>query len=167
MKQLDIKHIAPYLPYGLKGRYRVGDVLPHLSASQDVEREKILAIDSVDFFYKFCKPILYPLDYLTKEITHNGETFVPIERLHSLQNAVWIKNASFIENGIKDKDGTVFGFDSKYGGFIAYDDDFRQYSVHNQLELINKLFEWRFDVFNLMNDGLAIPVTETFNPYNQ
>ena len=32
--------------------------------------------------YGLAKPIVHPLSALTKPITHNGETFVPVEKLH-------------------------------------------------------------------------------------
>ena len=127
--ELTIQHLAPYLPYGLKGRYMVGDVLKHLSASQNIERDKILAIDSVDFFYNFCKPILRPLSDLTKEIEHNGEKFVP-------------------------------NYNSDFKYFTPYELSYFIESIPHGLNYnqMQKLLEWHFDIFGLIDNGLAIDI---------
>jgi hypothetical protein len=31
--------------------------------------------------------------------------------------------------------------------------------------IIERLLEWKFDIFGLLKDNLAIPVTKDFNPY--
>ena len=69
---LTIKHLAPYLPYGLKMKYE----------SKSHESIKDLTCSSIEYMIatehhgKF-KPILRPLTDLTKEIEHNGEKFMP------------------------------------------------------------------------------------------
>ena len=91
------------------------------------------------------KPILFPLSSLTKEITINGETFVPIYKIYEFEQ--W--DTDELEEIIND--GTIEG-------------------IYNDLNLIpyshaEKLFEWKIDVFGLIDAGLAEPVTEDFNPY--
>ena len=91
------------------------------------------------------KPILFPLSSLTKEITINGETFVPIYKIYEFEQ--WYTDE--LEEIIND--GTIEG-------------------IYNDLNLIpyshaEKLFEWKIDVFGLIDAGLAEPVTEDFNPY--
>ncbi len=61
--KLELKHLAPYLPYGLKGNYELSDVVP--TAKHEL-RDKELRIDCVDFFLKYAKPILRPLSDLKK-----------------------------------------------------------------------------------------------------
>ena len=78
--KLELKHIAPYLPYGLIGEYEVSEVVPN--AKQEL-RTKTLTTTSVDMFLAYCKPILRPLSDLTKEIEHNAEKFIPIQELES------------------------------------------------------------------------------------
>jgi len=90
-------------------------------------------------------PILFPLSSLTKEITINGETFVPIYKIYEFEQ--W--DTDELEEIIND--GTIEG-------------------IYNDLNLIpyshaEKLFEWKIDVFGLIEAGLAEPVTEDFNPY--
>ena len=82
METLTIKELAPYLPYGLKIKNihpningfinRLDCILLHRMFNW--ETENTLNI-------KWNKPILHPLSDLTKPITHNGETFVPMEKL--------------------------------------------------------------------------------------
>ena len=124
------------------------------------------------------KPILFPLSSLTKEITINGETFVPIKKLFELHHCGMrlderLRCFSLNKNKIKYDDFNcaitdgvnMFGY-SNYGGFQAIDtDEYRDYTVINQLELSTKLFEWKIDIFQLIDKNLAEPVTEDFNPY--
>ena len=93
----------------------------------------------------YFKPILFPLSSLTKEITVNGETFVPIYKIYEFEQ--W--DTDELEEIIND--GTIEG--------IYSDLDLITYS---QTE---RLFEWKIDVFGLIEAGLAEPVTGNFNPY--
>lgn len=83
------------------------------------------------------KPILFPLSSLTKPITINGETFVPIIKWE------W------------------FGadFNTNYFNHTNFKPRYEPYYKSEQM------LSAYFDVFNLIERGLAIPVTETFNPY--
>lgn len=172
MKQLELRHIAPYLPYGLK-------------VKTDNWVEEIGSIDKIDFVLdeirvtliikrdsskknavvwepqlKHCKPILYDLSWLTKEIIHNGETFVPIERLfeksypaNKSQTYYYDTQTNYIRcSHINTSHHKLIYIVSEVIG-------------RNSFEDMQQLIEWRFDVFNLINDGLAIPVTEDFSPY--
>ncbi len=74
------------------------------------------------------KPILHPLSDLTKEIDHNGEKFVPVVEI------------------MKIKDG---------GEWISV-----QYQPikNNPYWVIEKLYEWHFDIHGLIGEGLAIDI---------
>ena len=94
---------------------------------------------------KYLKPVLFPLSSLTKEINFNGETFVPIYKIYEFEQWDTDELYEIINNG------TIEG-------------------IYNDLNLIpyshaEKLFEWKIDVFGLIDAGLAEPVTEDFNPY--
>lgn len=76
--------------------------------------------------YQDIFPIMHSLSNLTKEIEHNGEKFVPLYELIILDKAF---TTSYIE---------MFGIEEcKY--FI-----------------IEKLYEWHFDIYGLIEKGLAI-----------
>lgn len=78
------------------------------------------------------RPILRPLSQLTQEIEHNGGRFVPVDRLENTYCTLKVR--ATIEQLVKDNRWV------------------------NQCEylLIQHLFEWHFDVFGLIDDGLAI-----------
>lgn len=147
MENLTIKELAAYLPHELKVQHItfidfqenkvMVDVLECLSSDCATFRM------SPDYFLDFeeneceIKPILFPLRSLTKEITINGETFVPI-----------IKWEWFGDN-----------FNVKYFDHTNFKPRYEPYYKSEQM------LSSYFDIFNLIERGLAIPATETFNPY--
>ena len=87
------------------------------------------------------KPILFPLSMLTQEITINGKTFVPMRKI------------------LNEKTLDSYRFKKMYR-FGEYD---RLHKIPH--DLFQKLLEWKFDCFNLIERGLAISISENFNPY--
>jgi hypothetical protein len=124
---LELKHLAPYLPYGLKVMY---NATPHLMTTQLLEQASHwmtigYAIESQS------KPILRPLSDLTKEIEHNGKTFIPYTEME------W-----------EDVDPMeAFNINFNFRTEIAC-----------PLFIWQLLFEWHFDVFGLIEKGLAIDI---------
>ena len=119
--KLEIKHLAPYLPFNIKVQWVRED-----------DKELIiqyLTISDYNFLIrrKYAKPILRPLSDLTKSIEVNGERFVPAYKMitHGFHNQFWYETEIF---------------DYRY--LYAMD--------------LEKLFEWHFDVFGLIEKGLAI-----------
>lgn len=122
------------------------------------------------------KLLLRPLSDLTKEITHNGETFVPLVKLASIQ---------FPEVEFTIEDERCFGrlnagvvlefviegeipFYKEYHNNIFgqaksedYDDMFL--ANINPSEVREKLLKWHFDLFNLLESGDALPLNEHEN----
>ena len=145
--KLEIKHLTSYLPYELKGfctdDLQGVEIMNGLRKISDSCIEVISDKEPMDLIY--FKPILFPLSSLTKEITINGETFVPIYKIYEFEQ--W--DTDELEEIIND--GTIEG--------IYSDLDLITYS---QTE---RLFEWKIDVFGLIEAGLAEPVTGNFNPY--
>lgn len=129
MEKLELKHLAPYLPYGLK-LYHSGYKAKHIleaSIKEGVYDREMSAVTLTAMVNdnEYLKPILRPLSDLTKEIEHNGEKFVPVDRLE------WNSYDHIIKKGMCDN--------------VGY-----QYMI--------KLFEWHFDVFGLIEKGLAIDI---------
>lgn len=125
---LEIKHLSAYLPYGLKGLFRVGDVLPHLGIA-DEYREKELKISNVEFFISHCKPILTPLSDLTKE---DIKEFYQVSNV-DIELIDWNEWAEELCSFIK--------------GETPY-----------QLRQFQYLFSRHFDLFGLIPQGLAIDI---------
>jgi hypothetical protein len=139
--KLELKHLAPYLPYGLKGIYSeyidkektdLGSFEKEELIGLNFKEEKIFLtfgyVTERDDFV----PILRPLSDLTKEIEVNGEKFVPVKHKD-------IKTTSTLKHVAK------YNFDYKELNFARWD-------------VIQKLFEWHFDVFGLIEKGLAIDI---------
>jgi hypothetical protein len=132
--KLELKHLAGYLPYRLKIKTYYGwDTMSTLS-------EDCVNTDHENYYYYNCsgidsfKPILRPLLDLTKEIEVNGEEFVPMN---------WYYN----KNAFKDS-------------FLEMQDH-----IKDMLKLetcpqciFQKLLEWHFDIYGLIDAGLAIDI---------
>jgi hypothetical protein len=125
---LTIKHLAGYLPFGLKILNGWGDI-------------KTLTVfylnDENNGVFFGIKPILHPLSDLTKEIEVNGEKFVPISELKS--------QCSYEISNEIDK----FIIYKNYGDMPYW--------------VIKKLLEWHFDIYGLIENGLAIDINTLKN----
>jgi hypothetical protein len=124
--KLELKHIAPYLPYGLK------------AIATDINLINIVRLNEVEFILKEqskIKLILRPLSDITEEIEHNGEKFTPHKKLNYDLNI-------------------VSNIDS------LYDIDYNFYSptVGETWRILQKIIAWNFDVFGLIDKGLAIDI---------
>lgn len=127
MNKLELKHLAPYLPYGLKFKRKSYDYI-----------HTILGISFEDVIFelgktpiKYVTPILRPLSDLTKEIEFNGEKYVPIEKLSS------DLKMNVIEYCHLEQNPQLIHETARY-------------------VVIEKLFEWHFDVYDLIGKNIAI-----------
>lgn len=120
--KLEIKHLAGYLPYGLKGIYSGRE-----TEIEFISKDGLLTNDSFQHHlnYSEFKPILRPLSDLTKDIEVNGEKFVPSIKV--------------------------------YGLIDIYDfSDIKELSF----ETAEQLLEWHFDIYGLIDSGLAIDINK-------
>lgn len=131
------------------------------------------------------KPILHPLSDLTKEIEVNGEKFVPIIKLYKLSNERNYNDNidfEFIESWGAGKILKVYHDKERksYTEFIYNDYNFRKTTlycegcynfgmylphnisvsseIYNQYLLFQKLYQWHFDIHNLIERGLGIDI---------
>lgn len=146
MRQLTIKELAPYLPYGLKYKGEYGGVskLRKLEYCRPYDKESGEFRDEIGvdgYLIQYIKPILHPLSDLTKEIEHNGEKFVPSE---------WLEDKYYTLD---------FGFQCER----LLEEDGENWINQSDYMLVQHLFEWHFDVFGLIEQGLAIDIN-TLNP---
>ena len=185
--KLELKHLAPYLPYKLTAEmidYKcdyVGKKYDEIVGVHQWDKSGLLwcvltvgcskpSLDKI-------KPILRPLSDLTKEIEHNGEKFVPLEKLFKM-----IDNSDYIEFLIKNellncdllKMNTQIDDDWNHVLIIHSDESDLEFHysncsfglftnwehlfVSNLYELLQKLFELHFDVFGLIENKLAIDI---------
>ena len=147
MDKLELKHLAPYLPYGLKAISSCELKMQTSIDDFEIQESKGTVILIELLSDKFCqfevcsenslytswfnyevmdslKPILRPLSDLTKEIEHNSEKFVPTERFYEL-----IDNIDLLDNMFED----IYS---------------KNEILHWPYNVIEKLLEWHFNVFN-------------------
>tara|TARA_R110000823_G_scaffold311978_1_gene438314 strand:- start:427 stop:855 length:429 start_codon:yes stop_codon:yes gene_type:complete len=138
--KLELKHLAPYLPYGLEYvKYSDHNSPIRHDIMQGISTNGVYASgDITPVLFKNCKPILRPLSDLSKEIEVNGEKFKP-----SFVLSRDYKNAEeFIHLIITEKE----------------EDYYKDILSHMPLCIAQKLFEYHFDVFGLIEKKLAIDI---------
>jgi hypothetical protein len=146
--KLELKHLAGYLPYGLKIQGVTHVEIAELSCCTKTG----VNITTRSFQYGMwsdifdIKPILRPLSDLTKEIEINGKKFVPN----------YILNNSF-RAGSKDL------MPYKYTGYnVELNIETENYSqtidLFDGFLIVQKLLEWHFDIYGLIEPGLAIDI---------
>lgn len=130
IEKLELRHLAGYLPYKVEcdKGLIVGCILEDAIWIEGRPR-------SIEFIGDI-SPFLRPLSDLTKEIEHNGERFVPKDSLHIEDFDYFDENA----HSICLIEG--FGFDLELLPF----------------GLVQKLYEWNFDIHGLIKAGLAVDI---------
>lgn len=151
--KLELKHLAIAFTNNWKVTY-FDDERELNQVCNIVElREDECTISNGEYEYdvKFddIKLLCFPLSTLTKEITVNGETFVPID---------------FINKNIR-KVVDIYLVVGEINIDIETDNYSQIINLIDGYEIMQKLIEWKFDVFRLIELGLAEPVTEDFNHY--
>ncbi|TQM18310.1 hypothetical protein [Chryseobacterium aquifrigidense] len=135
-----LKIYSAYLPYGLQ-----------ISTDDEGEDwvETVIGVNnealetSVGNYWDFTvKPILYDLSYLTKEIEHEGEKFVPSERLMNYASNFGVHRGVFEHMLSSILDGNTLVTELPY-------------------YLIIKLLEWHLNVFQLQEDQFINKATLT------
>lgn len=159
METLTIKELAPYLPYGVHLMNEYG------KWHNTTLHEKISIYRMLEM-----KLLLRPLSDLTKPITHNGETFVPMEKLCNDFCNRTPCNPEFGTSKIlmhADNGGGLKWWFVYHRNKMTFElsDDNRDMSNHTipQYEMFQKLFEWHFDVFGLISRNLAIDINNHQN----
>lgn len=145
---MEIQELAGYLPYKVFCTFKTVFEEKNYLFGKTFERV-LMPLDLHYLFgspkrYEYIKPILFPLSMLTQEITINGETFVPIEKLYDNKYATK-EDLNLFYYVIKNN--AAIGFEAAYYGHVQ------------------KLLSWKFDCFGLIEKGEAIAVTNDFNPY--
>lgn len=163
MEQLELKEIVGYLPYGLKiqGFHRPGEMV-----LDSFEQFKVKDSITVSQTLIGGKPILRQLSDLTKEIEVNGDKFVPILELAKVSDTYYkwqIDNRSLFHCSAFCKiDGHKYRFSINHNGHHIFslntslNGGFIQ--TNNPHKVVEKLYEWHFDIHNLINRGLAIDI---------
>ena len=165
-----LKIYSAYLPYGLKIEChseeeikKEGNYISELSA---IFKNGIQDEFGNDWDFNV-KPILFSLEDLTKEITINGETFVPIVELANeftddSFNDYYLDKFFKTEIVLREKYSRYyFKIQFKNDKIVGFDNNDTELP---QFDIFQKLLEWKFNVFNLPEIEY-IKVTEENNPY--
>jgi hypothetical protein len=134
--KLEIKHLAPYLPYDLSFYYE--------SLDGKKQHSWVLSNDKIDFALQMQnKPILRHLSDLDKELFIDRDYgVIPRKRIDLLFRNVNIEKYS--------KRDIELNIDT---------DDYSQHiDLYNGFLIMQILFEYHFDVFGLIDAGLAIDI---------
>lgn len=139
---------------------------------------------------KNVKPILRPLSDLTKEIKHNGNAFVPAHILHRIacegltnpfekpNSGMWYEGKYQLQE-FEDTGCQVITVETPddlreskleichSDGHVTFSKNLHNeerdsliYACAEQMQLFQRLYEWHFDVFNLIEKGLAIDINK-------
>jgi hypothetical protein len=133
---MELKHLAPYLPYGLK--------VKHASKLGNIKKTSELTVSDLPWLrnQKYFKPILEPLSNLTKPITRKGVTFVAIEWFENDVSNDWFDGNIWVDYLFRKE---------------KIDLDFVPYGM------VQQLIEWKFDIFDLIGQDKAIAATNEYN----
>lgn len=138
MIELELKHIAPYLPYNIQAR----DVGNH---DKIIKNNAILATVACTYPHAI-KPLLRPMSDLFKEIEHQGEKVCVAELIRDSapnEKHLW---------GINTKQQTLTNITRERFWMPLKEPLSLPYWA------IEILFEYHFDVFGLIENGLAEPI---------
>jgi hypothetical protein len=142
--ELELKHLSGYLPYGLKIETH-GIITKLFSINPDYGTLKFIDKDNEPYntSIKYIKPILRPIPDFTKEIEVNGEKFVPKIELDKICRDLQFYGFS---------DFKLFGIGESLNYFGS------EYDLIDIYNVIQKLLEWHFDIYGLIEAGLAIDI---------
>ena len=147
MEKLELKHLAAYLPYNLKVTFEHDEEHTHDLVGLNYNWQGVDLISEFGDFgraeIKLVKPMLIPLSFLTKEIDHNGKKFIPFIELCE----TYKKDLNFDDHDPKKIVNQSIILMKQYG------------YGHCQTWVFEKLCEWHFDVFSLIDKGLAVAIT--------
>ena len=158
--KLKLEHLAPYLPHNIEfldnGKPETiigwkGDRI----YIDDCHKSGYCSIDEV---YTL---LLRPLSDLTKEVEIYGKRFIPLLELAALAGTCsasdWhIKGDIAYHNTVKECSFAI-AYDNSF--IFRNSEKWKDFGVPSQqFRMFNLLFEWHFDMFKLIENGLAVNV---------
>ena len=149
--KLELKHLAPYLPYGLSFSVNLKDVRDNFP---DELRTLKLAGTSIDLALKTGKPILRHLSSMTKEEAYEfgillmGEADMEDKEVGIGEMA--LMGVTYPTIVYKDKEDEEYSIMIQFSSTGISGMDLIPYEAYEWL------FKHHFDVFRLIDKGLAI-----------
>jgi hypothetical protein len=156
--KLEIKHLSAYLPYELKFEQMGG------------KNYTLMPSNISCFDYQFGKPLLRPLSQLTQEIEHNEEKFVPMIEIVKMIEPYYVEidESTSDFNVINKCIGKDRVYQLRYKNNYNNQGEISMLNFHENEKCLwhsdriipikchDKLFEWHFDIFGLIENNLAI-----------
>lgn len=184
MEKLELKHLAPYLAYELKcclmgAKDEKENPLSFLVEGGSKEFVEVWSKKTItdQWTYEDVFPILRPLSDLTQLIEINGKNIIPFLELYKISIDEDVEEYKIVTSsnhpeiytaGIRVLDSTgeykilsfsiSNGFATQNCGYKDVIEDRVVELTMNQSQLWEKLLEWHFDVFSLIEKGLAIDI---------
>lgn len=169
--ELELKHLAPYLPYGLKihkdnnNKDNNNYWIMTMWEGSPITKDIYIHISTIFIRDNIFKPILRPLSDLIKSITIDEETFIPLIELNSIRGVeteaakyqVWDDGPGFDMWHCTWAPDYQLSFEKQTMSFYTKS-PYNCNDISPQLDMFQKLFEWQFDVFGLIDAGLAIDI---------
>lgn len=148
--------MAAYLPYKLQIQLK-RKIYPR---GIEVKELGIQELHYLNFTSFEIKPILRPLSDLIKIININDDSFTPLYYLNRMRGVM----LSIEEYDLFEDDGNCLI--CKYAGVYSFYFELQTMSFYDngvngispQLEMFKKLHEWHFDLYGLIDCGLAIDI---------
>jgi hypothetical protein len=145
--KLELKHLAPYLPYELNLKIDTSLGISNRCFELDCGHDF-----NMHLFKGNVKPILRPLSDLTNEIVIGNVKFVPIDILFEKEYPRHLSkkyyNQTFYNYASVSHNGTAVSLKVYLGKIIE----------QNPRWIFEYLLKWHFDVFGLIEKGLAINI---------
>lgn len=154
--KLETKHLAAYLPYGIE--VKVDDTIlpmPLIGIHQDLAMllDPYGKDEIYDYELKHCKPVLNPLEALDVVIYHRDEYFIPIVKLAEHLGYTQPRRWEFKKHS--DSTGNYLILQTAEG-FTANVITLDMINFMNNAGwILEKLLEWGFDIYKLIDKGLA------------
>ena len=168
MKELKLEHIKAY-PEDLQFTWNENKIAPIPKWTIGYETETdwdncVYPMSTIKFMIDKqpeepigIKLLLHPLSRLTEKIEHNGKKLIPIIELGRHSYSKWLNKKAAVQN-LEDcymvafSDMIIFKSLSYHPKAMSFES---QGIRLNHYDLFHKLFEWKFDIFNLIENGLA------------
>ena len=148
--KLELKHLTPYLPYNvmIHSKYKNSDSFSTFEINYK-NYNSVLTNDSR-------KLILRPLSDLVKNIEINGDNFIPLFHFAKMQIADDELDRLYIETDNKTFFNCMYHTGSEDDDLVVYFDSYN--ILLTPYERITELLKMHFDVFGLIDKGLAIDI---------
>lgn len=153
MKKLTLNQIAPYLPYKL-------NILLEISMEESDSFE--MTLENIEGILEYQrKPLLRPLSQLTDIIEIDGKIFTPIEDLLMLKHPVDGRESKYCKIHYEQTPTRVSAW---YQNLSLIEFKVNTFDLTNEPYWITqKLIEWHFDVFCLIEKGMAMDLNTVKN----